>query len=210
MMILTPKTPKTPKVIAFGHKRARGKDEAARYVVSRTRDTSIPFQHDFFARSLKMVAGVAFEFSPEQLYGDLKNVVDPFWGITPRKAFQDGGQMFRATFGEDFWTRTLLRRIAAFSGTETGVVVSDLRYLNEAQLLRDVYMDRALLIRLDRITLYAPEVDDHESETSLDGFGEWDVIIDNNGTLPALHRQLDALLRSTGLTLNRQRQLTWV
>lgn len=192
-----------PKVIAFGHRRGRGKDVAARHVASRTRDTEHPFYQDCFARSLKTGVGSCFDFSSAQLFGERKEELDPFWQITPRDALQRAGVAFRQTFGLDFWVRTLLRRVTLLPA-RAGVVISDLRFLNEAQALRDVFGARAFLIRLDRDVPHNPAVDDHESETSLLHFDDWDTVIDNNRSLPELYQDLDGILKTAGVFLNRQ------
>ena len=49
-----------------------------------------------FADPLKNAIGEIFGFSYEQLHGKEKEIVDPFWGVTPRELFQKiGTELFQ-------------------------------------------------------------------------------------------------------------------
>lgn len=63
-----------------------GKDTAANYLCS-----SYGFKKYNFADPLKRGIGEIFGLSYEQLDGDDKETVDPFWGVTPRELLQKVG-----------------------------------------------------------------------------------------------------------------------
>jgi len=63
-----------------------GKDTAADYLCS-----NYNFKKYNFADPLKEAMGKIFGFTHEQLYGNEKEKIDPFWGITPREILQKMG-----------------------------------------------------------------------------------------------------------------------
>jgi hypothetical protein len=174
------------KLVGLGCKRRRGKDTAAEYIVE-----NFPFVSDAFAFSLKegICRGV-FGLSDDQLYGDLKTEVDPFWRLTPREILQKAGtEGMRATFGADIWARTVIRR---YLDRNSHTLVTDVRFRTEADVIKE---HGGVLIRVDRDIPFDPEQDQHQSEIDLDDYTDWDYIIDNNGTLQQLHRHVDSIIR---------------
>lgn len=116
-----------------------------------------------------------------------------------RRVLQQMGQTVRE-IDEDFWLRELLRKAVAAAEWNMPVVVTDVRYRNEAESLRRAGF------KLVRITRPAPmltagqpitarHLSDataaHASETELDGFAA-DHVIDNGGSLDALHAMIAA------------------
>ena len=71
-----------------GRKRC-GKDTIADYLVK-----NYNFVKYNFGDQVKLICKLMFDFSDEQINGDLKDVVDPRWNIKPRDTFQ--------VFGTDF------------------------------------------------------------------------------------------------------------
>lgn len=177
-------------IIGFGGKRRRGKDLACELTKRLLADIDHVARIDHFAASIKDGIGKGvFGFSHDQLYGDLKTAVDPFWGITPRDVFQRfGTEVMHTQFGADIWVRTLLRRVE--NGTAgVHVLVGDVRFPHEVEAL---HRQGALLVKIDR-DLPASEVpaeDAHASETALDDWHGWDYMINNNGTVEDLRRHL--------------------
>jgi hypothetical protein len=65
-----------------------GKDSVADFIISKTHEDMV-FKKYSFAKPLKETAMVLFGWSEEQVYDqDLKSIVDPVWGISPRQALQ--------------------------------------------------------------------------------------------------------------------------
>lgn len=174
------------RIIGFGHRRYRGKDTAAAYLAKQ-----YGYAHDAFAYSLKEGLGRGiFGLTDGQLYGDLKEVVDPFWGLTPRDILQRGGtEAMRRTFGDDIWVKTLLRRA---HHRDVPTVIADVRFVSEAEAIKT---NGGLVVRIDRDIAYDPAIDTHQSEVDLLGYEGWSCTIDNNGTLEELYRKLDTFMR---------------
>lgn len=187
-------------IIGFGHKRQRGKDTAAAFAHSRLLQWHLCARLDSFAYSIKEGIGRrVFGFSAAQLYGNLKGELDLFWGLTPRDVFQRfGTEVVREQFGADIWVKTLRRR--AMEDMYTSVVVTDVRFRNEFQALREM---GAWLIRVDRDVPYVEGIDDHQSEIDLDGWHGWDMILINDGTPADLEEDIkvlvDTILEREGL-----------
>jgi hypothetical protein len=95
-----------------------------------------------------------------------------------RKFLQDLGLGARKTFGEDFWVERALHNVSG------DVVVSDVRFHNEAEAIRD---RGGFLIRIDRPGRHA---EGHVSETALAGFEGWDAVIVNDGTVQDLEMRV--------------------
>jgi hypothetical protein len=171
-------------LIGFGSKRERGKDEICNYIVSIS-----DFRRDCFSYSLKEGIGKGvFGLTDEQLYGKLKKVVDPYWGMTPREILQKAGtEAMRYVFGEDIWIKTLFRR---FEQENRPTVVSDVRFKSEAEAIKS---RGGYLVRVDRYIPFDPEVDTHQSETDLDDWRDWDLV-DNKGTLDDLYEAAEEFL----------------
>jgi len=85
----------------------------------------------------------------------------------------------REVIGEDVWVRAALRGV----GPDGRVVVSDVRFPNEAEAVRGV---GGLLIRVERPGV--GPVNAHVTETAMDGWTDWDAILVNDGTLEDLQQ----------------------
>ena len=181
-------------IIGFGHKRRVGKDLCGGLAVSHLIAAGMPAVQDWFAWSLKAMCQAAFGFSEEQLWGDKKLEVDPFWRMTPARALQLAGtEATHTTFGEDFWVRTVQRRV--INSPDTSFVICDVRFPNEAEAIKDM---GGYVVRVDR-----PGVADtqdgrdaqHKSETALDGYAGWSAVVTNDGTLKELKAKVNTLMR---------------
>ena len=72
------------------------------------------------------------------------------------------------------------------------VVVTDVRFLDEAEALKNL---GAVLVRLERAGAGAPSgLPKHVSETELDLWQGWDYLLDNSGSLATLHAMLDRVI----------------
>lgn len=177
-------------LIGFGHKRQRGKDTSARYLMREMFARNILVEADAFAGPLKEVCATVFGFSHEQLNTAVeKEKVDPFWGFTPRWALQAvGTEAFRGTIDKEVWVKSLERRYQSNKGSR---VITDVRFPNEAQMVRRL---GGYLVRCNRDVQYDPKCDDHPTEVSLDSWEDWDFEIDNNGSKDYLEQQIIDML----------------
>jgi hypothetical protein len=110
-----------------------------------------------------------------------------------RKFLQMFGDFFRSEVSEDVFIDVCLQTL------EDGknCYISDLRFQNEFRKLKS---NGFTCVKLTRHADNSARIDNgnqhHISETSLGTMkdAEWDYIIDNNGTLEDLYRQLDCIV----------------
>lgn len=176
------------------------------------------FKEDMFAGALKEFA-ISVGFTQEQVYGTQaqKLVINEFWGISAREFLQKfGSEVCRIALpaaipnmkmnGRTLWARTIEQKISKFPL----MVISDGRFLDEAQLVKD---HKGIIIRLNRdacrcqVTCdgvckkLAGEHGNHVSETSMSEIKE-DYRIDNNGSIMDLENALCMVLEQEGLALD--------
>ena len=116
----------------------------------------------------------AIGLSDRHIEGDLKEVpCDLLQGKTPRWAMQRlGTEWGRQCIGESFWLDLARREIALTIAQGVPVVVDDVRFENEAQLIRDL---GGTILQITRGNAETPS---HASEADLTG----DIVYRNNGT----------------------------
>ena len=86
----------TFNLIGICGRKRHGKDTLGDYLVDNYGYTKIGF-----ADALKEACRCIFGFNDDQLYGDLKEVDDEFWGASPRKVLQYiGTDLFRLKIAE--------------------------------------------------------------------------------------------------------------
>lgn len=98
-----------------------------------------------------------------------------------REMLQNTGVGARKVFGEDFWVNQAMREI-----TSLNVVIADVRFTNEADLVK---ANGGQIWRVKRLGIGA--VNSHVSETQMDGYPV-DQIFVNNGTI----EDLEALVKT--------------
>ncbi len=171
-------------IIGLGCKRRVGKSTAADYLAK-----TYTFHPESFATSLKQGIGKEiFGLTDEQMETDLKEVVDPRWSRTPRQILQTAGAALRKDFQDNIWLWTVYNRI--IKSYSSNVVISDVRYKNEAEWIRQA---KGLLIRVDR-KVPGQNSSEHISEVDLDTWTDWDEVLDNNGSFNSLYNQLDIIV----------------
>jgi len=197
-----------------------GKDTIADYLVN-----VHEFRRESFANTLKDACAAVFGWDRTILEGRTKQArewreqVDEWWSkrlgraITPRWILQYWGtEVCRRAFHDDIWIASLENKLR---NSQDHVVVSDCRFPNEIQAIRDQcgivlrvcrgpepeWYDAAVAVNAgpkhigwalskDILTKY----NIHASETSWVGT-KFDAVLDNNGTLDQLYNQINDLLR---------------
>ena len=171
-------------IIGFGYKAQSGKDTAADYLVKKHK-----FVRVAFADTLKESCRAVFNFSTEQLYGELKQTIDPFWQKTPREYLQIIGDGFRKFIDPLIWIKAIERKTQLIGGN---IVITDIRYINEVNFIHNIG-GIAVKINRNHYELQDKEAA-HTSENELNSCNDWDYQLENNGTIEDLHVRIDELL----------------
>jgi len=179
-------------LIGIGHKRRVGKDTCAKYLVE-----NYGFFKIAFADRLKETGRVLFGFSDEQLYGDLKDIVDPDWGFTPRQALHWMGDSLRYGFGtaavaSGAWPKAdqglFLVRVAKHAITlaqkagHDRIILSDVRHPEEFEMVRRMGGQMVKVVRED-VPQLEGEIHSHATEAGLNTVPDeaWDLVVPNHG-----------------------------
>lgn len=167
-------------IIGLGGKGGSGKSLAARYLVERHN-----FEEINFAGPLKEAAARLFQLNDEQLYGCRKGTPDLRCGVSPRDIMQRLGDFCR-----DLWPEIFIEAVKQqILSANRRFVVSDVRFLNEAEALVSA---GAYMVRIERIVGgLAGEPGRHVSENDLDRWAGWHAKIDNNHAIEYLRSRLD-------------------
>jgi hypothetical protein len=163
-----------------------GKDTVAHYLWAEHGYTRVAF-----ADPLKWASQYIFGLTYEQAWRDhLKEVVIPYWGMSPRQIFQLlGTEAIRGTFGDDIWCKRWMLSYGPLSGTDH-IVVPDVRADVEAAMLRSL---GGVIIELTRDESgLSGSTATHSSERGLSTFPEYEIT--NNGTIQDLHDAVNAVL----------------
>ena len=181
------------KVIAFVGKAGSGKTAAAKYLVDKYGYTRLSFS-DGLKKMLLMGLNVPFE----HLYGYKKNEPCPqLCEVTARHAMITlGTEWGRNLIHPRIWVRTLdLQMCKLMSKGYKKFVIDDVRFLNEAQWVKDIHKDSVDIIktRLLRLVRDNNNKIDHQSETEQDSIEDNGVIY-NNGPFESLYSTLDKLI----------------
>jgi hypothetical protein len=179
-----------PKVIAICGFATAGKSTLAKHIVQRHGYFNIPFAGPLKAavRGLLDYQFVPFSKAERILHGDLKETpIVELAGKTSRFLMQTlGTEWGRQTVDPDFWTILWHER----SHRHHAVVVDDLRFQNEAQMVRAL---GGSIIRIERPGLAGGDIS-HISELEQLRI-EADFVLTNDGTPQDMFLEFDNWLR---------------
>lgn len=145
----------TYKIITLGGLKRSGKDTFANVLAAVASSRGLTPHRVAFADPLRQAAKVVYNLNDADPFGDeVKDVVDPSWGITRRQMLINVGEAMRGV-DADHWTKLLTRSIDSF---ETAAklytpthkplhIVTDLRRPNEAKALLDLGAALVLVVR---------------------------------------------------------------
>jgi hypothetical protein len=169
-------------IIALGYKSGVGKDTAASVLCS---------QHGFrrvkFAFRLKQAAKILYDFSADEVDGDLRNTPSEQWGITPREMLQQLGDLCNK-LTPNYTSRIIDMKAITHHGIDN-VVFTDMRTKAEAFAVRNAggYCVKVLRDKL-------PTVGAHTTETELDKFCNWDYELSNFGDMDMLETNIKRMM----------------
>lgn len=165
-------------LIALGYQARVGKDTAADFLVEH-----FGFVKLSFAEPLKEAIRITHGYSDEQLYGSLKETTDSFWGETPRQTLQKfGTDALRMHYRDDIWIMSTQRKIIKHLEHGTPVVISDCRFINEAQAIKNM-AGHLIKINASFAGRQFTQSSEHISEIEMSTFNGWDLTIDNDDTI---------------------------
>lgn len=188
----------TRKIIGLSGWAGSGKDTAAEALIA-DGFTRVSFADKMRAAALALDPIIEVDAWPEYDFEELYIVKETIRlsdlvnlsGWTKAKEFPEvrrtlqrfGTEVGRDLFGRDFWVN-----IALDTAPEGDIVVTDVRYTNEA----DAITNRGgTLIRIERPGVVAANV--HPSETSLDDY-PFPHTVYNNGTVQRLHETMHSVV----------------
>lgn len=191
-----------PLILGISGKKRHGKDSVAQILSARW-----GVQRLAFADHLKWLAMKTWDLSFEQVYGDdLKEVVDPRWGLTPRFMLQQLGTQVGRNIHVETWVRKALdtiqrayrgeivllpdlraREFGEFTftpGTAAVWAIPDCRFPGEADA---VHRAGGVVIKVVRPSVVS--TDTHASETEVDQVQE-DHLVINDGSVADLEQHV--------------------
>ncbi len=186
-------------IIGIHGKARSGKDQFGEYLIEWLKKYQQRiFTEVAFATPLKMMCKMHFGLSDDQLWERGKNIrevpdlrfakdgiglsSDPADYWTPREIMQELGAFYRKIYGK-YWVESLGTYMK--NNSITDAIVTDVRHINECKYVKE---NKGITIRITREGTEEIHGMDHESETALDNYNDFDIEIDNNGTLEDLYR----------------------
>ena len=188
-------------IIGISGKAGSGKDTAAKMLEVLYANPDISYE-DFankryknfadilivhFADALKETAQVLFRLGEWETNTQEGKKTSINWiGKTVRELLQGIGQGLRDAIDFDLWVKILFANTKGWSN----YIIADVRYPNEVKAIKE---RNGILIRIDRKGAGAGN---HSSETALDDYKEWDVHIENNGSIEDLFEAMKIFIKN--------------
>ena len=173
-------------IIGLIGQRGSGKSTVAQHLCN-----TYGFKEYAFGSAVKQICQDLFCLTPDQLEDrTLKEAIDVRWGRSPRQMFQWlGTDIMRDQWSADFWVRRLRSRMELDRDEVDRIVISDIRFENEWQMVKDYAAEhgyKCWMIRMERGYI----MDAHASESDQVGLVA-DITIQNRGSILDLHRDID-------------------
>jgi hypothetical protein len=176
-----------PRIIGITGRKFNGKDTLGKYFMEKH-----GFKRLGFADPLKEACRCIFGFTDDQLYGGSKETCDDFWKVQPRKVLQFIGtdllrdQLNRCEglewIDKSIWTNVMKKSIIDKLNGGYSVVVTDVRFENEASFIREM---GGIVLRVTRNVLN-DATDTHASEAEIDRLSvDHDIL--NNGSIDSMY-----------------------
>ena len=161
-----------PKIIGLAGRARSGKDTVATLFTKTHRVVR-------FAQPIKEAVKALYGWSGIAMETDIKDVIDPNWGVSPRSAMVHVAQTTRMFIANDFFVKRLFD-----SWEGDAIVIPDVRYKHEVDA---IHARGGITIKITRDGVHK-----HDIEFTVDEL-ETTYEITNNGTLDSLRRQIDSL-----------------
>jgi len=184
---------KKGNVVGLLGRKRHGKDTIADYLSAK-----YGYEKYSFANPIKRGCMELFGFTEEQVFGDLKDEIDPLWGCTPRLILQVLGTellqydvqqyipSFKEQIGRKIWVKSFNRYYS--NNPDKNVSIADVRFIHESEEIKAL---GGIIIKVVRPGM--PDGDFHASEVEIDQM-EYDHLIINDGSLESLYSKIDAIM----------------
>lgn len=113
--------------------------------------------------------------------------------VTVRRILQWWGTEYRRAQDPDYWTKAWESKVSSYDLERVTILVDDVRFVNEVEVIGAL---GGKFVRIDRPGFAAGG--DHASETSLDGFTGWDLVIVNDGSLEEFKQKVALIPEQLG------------
>lgn len=165
-----------------------GKSLAAN-VLARTSHRMMSFAEPIKRMGLEFFVSLGYEKDEAvALVWAHKEKIVPEINATPRHVLQTlGTQWGRDCINQNIWLDCMKYRIE--KEQSYGVVIDDVRFLNEAEMIKDMGGEMWKIIRPSVVNK-----ETHVSEGGLDNWDGFDRVIENTGTIQEFRAKLDALM----------------
>lgn len=177
----------SPRIIGLTGKKFAGKTTISDYIC-----VKYGFREETFAGPLKKMLAIAFQTSESIFHDPLtKEVGNPdLFGRTPRSLMQFlGTDVFRKCVHPDIWVENMRRRLSRASNVDADIIVTDIRFDNEAEVVRQMGGQVWCIER----GVGTKSNDVHESENGIDS-SLIDKHVRNLGTIDELYMHVDQLM----------------
>lgn len=131
-----------------------------------------------FAQPIKNALSEIYNFSPEQLEDDLKEVIDERYNITPRKAMQEMTTYYLDKHGAGFFSDKLFtvfdNNLISETNSSPGIIIPDVRYAHD---IRQIHERGGIVLKITRPTLTLRHVIENNI---IDLNGDYEIINDRD------------------------------
>ena len=167
-----------------------GKTTVSNYLINK----GYIFKAYAFAEPLKTLCKNLFNLNYEQLEGDLKEVIDPRWGVTPRTLYQKiGTDMFRRHLKneipelkcDNIWIKRF--EIWYEQNKNYNLLITDARFEDEIKAIKE---RGGIMILIERET----QTNDMHVSEQIHKTYKPDIVIQNDQGLEHLYKRIDEVL----------------
>ena len=205
-------------IIGFAGKAASGKTTAAKYLLEQSKANIVILPMALVLREevenfIRQVGGEAYT---PLVYGDQDDKIRvfyinedralehcPVWAdfiavnheiqdqsgqsaVTVRRILQWWGTEYRRAQDHDYWTKAWEKKLQEYDLTTTHILVDDVRFVNELNVIKK---QGGIFIKIERPGFNG--ANNHSSENSLDHYNDWNLVIQNDGSLEQFKQQTE-------------------
>ena len=109
--------------------------------------------------------------------------------VSVRRILQWWGTEYRRAQDHDYWTMAWEKKLQEYDLTKTHILVDDVRFVNE---LNTIKKQGGTFIKIERPGFNG--ANNHSSENSLDHYDNWNLVIQNDGSLEIFKQRTEELV----------------